>query len=149
MATPDVRKLFVDTNVLVYANVAEAPHHEAALHHMNTAHAAGTELWLSVQVLREYLAVLSRPQTFGRRTNPHELVGMVRSFLALFHLAQETTPTLEKLLSLVEQYDVRGKQVHDANIVATMLTGNITHLLTCNTKDFERFSPLITIVGLA
>jgi predicted nucleic acid-binding protein len=31
MATMDAERIFVDTNVLVYANLAEAPLHEPAL----------------------------------------------------------------------------------------------------------------------
>jgi predicted nucleic acid-binding protein len=42
-------------------------------------------------------------------------------------------------------YDVGGKQVHDANVVATMLTHGITRLLTFNTGDFSRFADIITL----
>jgi len=41
-----------------------------------------------------------------------------------------------------------GRQVHDANIVATMQVYGITHLLTHNTDDFARFAHLITVVLL-
>ena len=46
--------LFVDTNVLVYANVAEAPLHQAALNALQSARDADRALWISRQVLREY-----------------------------------------------------------------------------------------------
>jgi hypothetical protein len=46
---------------------------------------------------------------------------------------------MEKLLMLVRQVEVGGKHIHDANIVATMLAQNITHLLTHNVADFRRF----------
>ncbi len=52
------------------------------------------------------------------------------------------------LLTLVQQIPTGGKQVHDANIVATMQTYGITRLLTHNVADFVRFQPLITIVPL-
>ena len=38
-----------------------------------------------------------------------------------------------------------GKQIHDANIVATMLRYGVLALLTCNPEDFLRFKTLITI----
>jgi len=66
MAMMDDDALFVDTNVLVYANVAEAPLHGAALHAITQAQSNGRDLWISRQVLREYLATMTRPQTFGR-----------------------------------------------------------------------------------
>jgi predicted nucleic acid-binding protein len=41
---------------------------------------------------------------------------------------------------------VAGRQVHDANIVATMLAHGETRLLTMNRSDFRRFEPRIEIV---
>jgi hypothetical protein len=54
----------------------------------------------------------------------------------------------ERLLELMQQFPTGGKQVHDANIVETMLTYNIPALLTHNTGDFVRFSSLITVLPL-
>jgi len=48
-------------------------------------------------------------------------------------------------LQWVKQYDVQGKKVHDARLVAVMQTHNITHLLTFNIADFQRFAE-ITVV---
>jgi predicted nucleic acid-binding protein len=42
---------------------------------------------------------------------------------------------------------VGGRQVHDANIVATMLAHGETRLLTFNEADFRRFSSVIEIVA--
>lgn len=53
-----------------------------------------------------------------------------------------------RLLDLLQQFSIGGKQVHDANIVATMLISNIPALLTNNTDDFKRFSHLITVLPL-
>ena len=41
-----------------------------------------------------------------------------------------------------------GKQVHDANIVATMQAYGVNRLLTDNTADYVRFSGLITVIPL-
>lgn len=49
---------------------------------------------------------------------------------------------------LIRQHQLGGKQVHDTNIVATMLAHDIPCLLTHNVKDFTRFEELITIEGL-
>jgi len=56
--------LFLDTNVLIYASIKEAPEHEAVRRFVDGHLATGTALYISRQVLREYLAVLSRPQSF-------------------------------------------------------------------------------------
>ncbi|MCP4284816.1 MAG: type II toxin-antitoxin system VapC family toxin, partial [Gammaproteobacteria bacterium] len=51
-------------------------------------------------------------------------------------------------IQLMESFKTGGKQVHDANIVATMLAHNIPCLLTYNVKDFERFEKIIRIEGI-
>jgi len=48
----------------------------------------------------------------------------------------------------MNQVSLGGKQVHDANIVATMQAYGISHLLTHNIADFKRFESFITIVSL-
>lgn len=53
--------VFVDTNVWVYASVPNAPLHAQARQALERATAP---LWTSRQVLREFLAAMSRPQTF-------------------------------------------------------------------------------------
>lgn len=41
-----------------------------------------------------------------------------------------------------------GKQVHDANIVATMLAYGVPALLTHNGRDFERFVKWIGVQSI-
>ncbi len=56
MVTMDDKALFVDTIVLVYANVVETPFHERALATINAAHEAGWTIWINRQVILEYQA---------------------------------------------------------------------------------------------
>ncbi len=46
---------------------------------------------------------------------------------------------------LVVAHSIRGVQVHDARLVAIMQAYGLTHILTLNIGDFERF-PNITAV---
>ncbi len=55
---------------------------------------------------------------------------------------------LDHVVNLLQTIPTAGKQVHDANIVATMQAYTIQHLLTHNVSDFNRFAGLITIVPL-
>ena len=139
---------FVDTNVLVFAASSGAPLHQRASEELRKRVASGQQLWISRQVLREYLAALSRPQTFAKPRPARELVSDIRYFLGHFHLAEEGSAVTEKLLELIEKVDIGGKQIHDANIVATMLTGGIPTLLTHNVGDFVRFGDVIEVIPL-
>jgi predicted nucleic acid-binding protein len=49
----------------------------------------------------------------------------------------ETSATAASLRDLVRRYQVRGKHIHDASIVATMMTHGVSRLATYNQKDFD------------
>ncbi|MGH7067254.1 MAG: hypothetical protein ACREEU_05635 [Acetobacteraceae bacterium] len=50
-------------------------------------------------------------------------------------------------MDLLSGHPAGGKQVHDTNIVATMLAHGIIRLLTFNLVDFRRFDRLIEAVA--
>lgn len=148
MTNGEGERVFLDTNILVYANIAEAPLHDAALNRIRTSEQAGSALWISRQVLREYLAVLTRPGAFPRPIPKPTLITQVRLFIDRFQVADDTAPVTRHLLALLERFSIGGRQVHDANIVATMQAYGIKRILTHNEKDFDRFSSLISVQPL-
>ena len=141
------KALFVDTNILVYANVIETPFHDQALAAINTAHQENKAIWISRQVIREYLVTLTRPQAFDNLAK-EIVLEQVTQFIKKLKVADDTLNVSEHLLQLLADFKVGGKQIHDANIVATMLAYNIPCLLTHNVKDFKRFEGIIEIVSI-
>jgi predicted nucleic acid-binding protein len=148
MATTDVERIFIDTNILVYASIAEAPLHQPALSRIQAYEQTGQELWISRQVLREYLAVLTRPQSFTAPIPIAQLSDLIYAFCERFQVAEETAQVTAQLLLLLNQIPAGGRQVHDANIVATMQTFGIQQLLTHNVEDFSRFASQIVVLPL-
>ncbi len=147
MTTMGDKALFVDTNILVYANVIETPFHDQALVAINTAYQENRTIWINRQVIREYLATLTRPQAFDNL--PKEIVlEQVAQFIKKLEVADDTPNVSEQLLQLLADLKVGGKQIHDANIVATMLAYDIPCLLTHNVKDFKRFEEIIEIESI-
>ena len=62
-----------------------------------------------------------------------------------FEIADDTNAVTSQLMQLMADTPIGGKQVHDANIVVTMLAHGIPALLTHNGKDFERFTDRIAV----
>jgi predicted nucleic acid-binding protein len=62
--------------------------------------------------------------------------------LPAFSLLDETEAAVNQLQYLVHQYKVRGKQIHDANIVAVMLTHGVHRIVTFNRGDFDRYAEI-------
>lgn len=148
MTNGEGERVFLDTNILVYANAAEAPLHQLALSAIETRYEAGVELWISRQILREYLVTFSRPQKFMNPRPISTVVERMRYLQRRFRVVEDNSTVTARLLELVQRFPTGGKQVHDANIVATMLAYNIPALLTNNTDDFARFAGVITVLPL-
>ncbi|MEA5580730.1 type II toxin-antitoxin system VapC family toxin [Nodularia harveyana UHCC-0300] len=140
--------VFIDTNILVYANLALSPFHVQATERLQALSQQDINLCISRQTLREYLAAMTRRSDLTEGIPIASLVVDVRNFATYFHLLEDNLEVTERLLTLIEQIPSGGKQIHDANIVATMLVYNIPQLLTHNTSDFTRFSKLINILPL-
>lgn len=148
MVTTAAEPVFIDTNVLVYATRVLADHHKTAIAALRALAEREAPLWISRQVIREYLAAMTRPQGSQPTLSMTEAVADVIRLEMEFMVADETAVVTSRLLDLLGHIPTAGKQVHDANIVATMLAHNIPRLLTFNTADFRRFEPLITLEPL-
>jgi hypothetical protein len=59
----------------------------------------------------------------------------------------ETRNVTEKLKNLILKYNLKGKRIHDANIVASMMEFSIPLLFTLNLKDFQAFNE-IEVMGI-
>ena len=139
--------MFVDTNVLINARFIDAPDHEAARAGLQNALDASEPLRISRQILREYLAVVTRPQTWSVALVRDDALDDVDRFAAAFEVLEDGPVVTDWLVSLCRQIPVGGKQIHDANIVATMLAYGERRLLTFNAADFRRFADHIELVA--
>ena len=140
--------MFLDTNVLVVARAANAPGRDAALELL--AQARRTEpLRISRQVLREYLAVVTRPQTWASPLPMPDALLDVRRFASAFEVLEDGQAVTDMLATLCQDVRVAGKQVHDANIVATMLTHGERRLATFNPKDFRRYGQRVQVLAIS
>ena len=72
----------------------------------------------------------------------------VRLFRRTFEIFEDRSIVLDHLLELLENIPTAGRQIYDANIVATMQAHGIRSLLTHNTADFNRFSQLIELFDI-
>ena len=136
----------VDTNGLVHASVPTSPDHSrarSALAHL----AASDPVAVTRQILREYLAATTRPQAWARAATLVEATRNTDGFIQRFTVLEDGPLVWDELLDLRRRFVFGGKQVHDANIVATMLAHGEARLLTFNAADFHRFGTLVEVVA--
>jgi len=140
--------VFIDTNILVYASFPGTPLHDAARARLTDLESSGVVFWTSRQVLREFLAATTRPGVVVPAPTAHALTQALQQFEAEFEIADEDAAVTAVLLGLLKSRTIQGKQIHDANIVATMRRYGIPSLLTHNTADFTRYVPEINVLPL-
>jgi predicted nucleic acid-binding protein len=146
-AVPD--RVLLDTNVLLAATDEGQAEHRDALTVVNDWAAGHTDLCTSGQILREYLAVATRPaMRNGLGMKLPDALGNVRAIRERTTLLAEDSRVADRLLGLLTDVDCQGKQVHDANLVATMLVHGIGAVVTMNVADFTRFGRLVNLIRL-
>lgn len=133
----------VDTNVLIYSTVKGNPWHEESRAWLTALRNQGTSLCATPQILREYIVVLTRGEIFERQFSVTEVLEAINGLLPWLQILDETKKTSELLRELVQRYQIRGKRVHDANVVAAMLAHEVTHLATYNRTDFDHFQEIM------
>ena len=138
--------VFVDTNVWVARTLESHIFYERARNILERLVEQNEPLAISGQVIREFISVCSTGRNLSRALAWEELQQQIEAMRAHSIFLSETEVTSLKLMDLGSRYVVIGKQIHDANIVATMLTHAATRLATFNPDDFKRFTEIEVVV---
>lgn len=129
--------VFVDTNILLSATAAGRSDHEQARDFFRAGHAAGVQLALSGQVLREYLVVATRPVNVnGLGMDLADALRNVQWFRARTAFLEETEAVFDRLFRLGCETTAHGKRLHDLNVPAVMVHHGAEAIVTANADDY-------------
>ncbi len=106
-------------------------------------------VFIATQNVAEFCNVATRPiANNGLGLSPTEtLTLLTKDIEPISKVLVERETSYHELKRLIATYSVRGKQVHDARLVAMMLAWQIENILTLNDRDFRRYEPEgITII---
>mgnify|MGYP005856158291 CR=1 FL=1 len=140
--------IFIDTNILLRHQIRNFAEYPIIKKVVDELFDDEYRIWINWQVIREFSAVCTRPQKFMNPLSPITISSRISTFLPMFDVADGTSAVNQALLALMRQFPMGGKQIHDANIIATMQVYGIRNLFTLNISDFERFGSLIHIVKI-
>lgn len=101
------------------------------------------ELVIAIQNTAEYLNVATRPLVNnGLGLAPKAALDLLeRDIEPICAVLSERDNIYDEYKRLIAQYSVIGKQVHDARLVAMMLTWQVGSILTLNERNFRRYEP--------
>jgi predicted nucleic acid-binding protein len=137
-------RILVDTSVLVSATDQTRARSVACTDFLEST--AG--LRVSAQVLREYAVVATRPVVVnGLGLSVAQALENIEAICHVAALLPEDEPVHEALVELLRLHPVKGKRIHDANLVATAWVHRLTHVATLNARDFEAFEDVVAIIS--
>jgi len=136
----------VDTNILLRSAQPSHPMHADTVRAVSELLARGEILPIIPQNIIEYWAVATRPiEANGLGMTIDETAAEVTGLQSIFQILPDNAEIFSEWKRLVSKNEVKGKEVHDARIVAAMMAHRVTHLLTFNTADFKRYTEITAI----
>ena len=133
----------VDTNVLLRSAQPSHPMHADATRAIGELLTRGEVLSIIPQNIIEYWAVATRPsEANGLGLSVADAVNELTRLKGIFQILPDTPAIFTEWEALVSRHAVKGKEAHDARIVAAMLAHRVPSLLTFNTDDFKRFTEI-------
>ena len=107
----------------------------------------GDEPCVVPQIIYEYWVVCTRPvgSPNGLGMTTTDTADQMRRLQQLFPVYRDERAIFSCWEKLVTLHDVKGKNAHDARLVATMLRHRLTHILTFNDSHFKRFTEIAVL----
>jgi predicted nucleic acid-binding protein len=138
--------VLADTNLLTRSVQPTSRHFGAATAAILELKRRGERLCAVPQIVYEFWAVCTRPPGENGLGMSVAAAEVEQSrVLSLFALLEDTPAIFSEWRRLVVAHDVKGKNSHDARIVAAMNVHGVSTILTFNGADFRRY-PGITVL---
>ena len=93
--------VWIDTCILVYANLTLSPFHTKAVDRLQELVQQGCELWISRQTLREYLSAMTKQSVLTGRIPIASLIVDVQYFARRFLVGEDGHQVTDNLLNQV------------------------------------------------
>lgn len=141
-------RYLLDSGILIRFTNPTAVEHSMIKAAIKSLTDEGHLLSSNLQTRSEFWSVCTRPLTArgGLGLTFEECLRRLETIEAATELLPDHPESYRLWVSLIHRHRVMGVQVHDTKIVSQMLAHGITHILTLNPKDFQRYQTLITVV---
>ncbi|MBZ5621280.1 MAG: PIN domain-containing protein [Acidobacteriia bacterium] len=143
---PSAARWLLDTNILLRMSKSDDPHYPMISRALRALVAQGARLCFTSQTLGEFWNASTRPldkNGFGLSVEETDSIASVIE--RDFDLLPDSREVHDRWRRLLVAHQVKGVQVHDARLAASMYVHGVTQLLTINVRDFQRFTGLRVI----
>ena len=140
----------LDTNILVHAHRRDASLHDAARRKVKET-AESLQPWaIGYHSLVEFYGIVTHPKIWNTPSTPEQACLQIDAWRAApaLRILNDSSDSLEHLMTLSVRAKVHGPLIHDARIAAYCLSHGVRELWTVD-RDFSRFPSLKTRNPLA
>jgi predicted nucleic acid-binding protein len=131
----------IDTNVLLRLSRDDDPQHDLVRGAMDWLDRQGADFFFTLQNVVEFWNVCTRPAAAnGFGLSVEETALEIRSIEKVMIFLPDNAQVYSIWRRLVVEHNVRGVQVHDAHLAATMQAHGVGRILTLNRPDFLRYA---------
>lgn len=132
--------LLFDSNVLVYVHNEDSPFHTQAIKLVTKVIRGEIFGSLTYQNLLEFYSIITDKRRLTNPITPKLASELVNQYLSSpFEIIYPNLNTNKIMVELLMKNQFKNGQVFDCFLIATMLTSNISHIVTANVKDFKKF----------
>jgi predicted nucleic acid-binding protein len=141
-----VSDYLIDTNILVRLVLPHDPLNPVATAALDELKRRGEKACVAPQNLVEFWSVATRPvEANGLGMTPDKANSELTRIEKMFRVLDDVASVYKRWKDLVASHSVRGRQAHDARLVALMLEHKIKRIVTFNVDDFTRYSELVVL----
>jgi predicted nucleic acid-binding protein len=140
------RRCLLDTNVLLRIMNPHLPENTVCNEAMVRLRRSNYSLFFTIQNATEFWNVSTRPTERNGHGLTNYATGIALGFIEeIAILLPDDARVYAQWRRLVTEHAIRGVQVHDARLAASMIVHGVRHILTLNARDFMRFSDVEAI----
>ena len=130
----------LDSNILLRMGKGDDPHHQVISSALRALVARGGRLCYTSQTLGEFWNASTRPlDKNGFGLSVPETDRLARVIERDLDFLPDSQAVHDRWRRLLVEVQVKGVQVHDARLAASMYVHGVPQLLTINVRDFARF----------
>jgi predicted nucleic acid-binding protein len=130
-------EILVDTNMLVYYVLGDSVFHSLAKRFLEDSDAI---LCTTSKNLSEFLAATTKGSE--PMLSQAEALAHLRKFRQALRILYADERSSKQVENWLERHQIKGMQIHDAEIAAIGLVQGISTIVTLNTDDFKRFEEI-------
>ena len=129
----------VDTNILVYADDEGSSFYQLMKSFLEE-NLLKHDLAISAQNIIEYYSLVTNPQRISKPVSPEATKDRIKKWLetGLYKIISPTIFTPMTLLRILEKSPLKGPDIFDAYLAATMIDNGIDTICTADEKIFQR-----------